>query len=55
MSEMLLVAYFNDGWCVVRTVPNETPEIISGPYRDHADAIQAVESRAHRIRQGWTP
>lgn len=55
MSEILIIAYHVDGWCVFVTVPNETPRIVSGPYAEHSDAIQAAETRAHRLRQGWQP
>lgn len=54
-AEMLIVAHYGTGWCVVRTVPNETPEIVSGPHRDHADAVASAEARAYRIAQGWKP
>lgn len=54
-EEMLLVAHYGDGWVVVVTQSGGAPEIVSGPHQDHADAVQAAETRAHRLRQGWKP
>ena len=53
--ETLIIGHHNGGWCVFCTMPNEMPKIVSGPHRDHADAVQAVETRAFRLAQGWSP
>jgi hypothetical protein len=46
----MIVAYLENGWYVIDL---ETRENKAGPYRDHSDAVRAIETIAFRIAQGW--
>lgn len=46
----MTIIHLGDGWYAVNA---ETSETISGPYTDHADAVQAIQTHAHRLAQGW--
>lgn len=58
---MWAIVYMHDeaprGWYVVDVsrVLAGFPSVLSGPHDDHADAIEAVRTRSHRLAQGWAP
>lgn len=52
-TEVLNVVHVNGGWCVVRLPYKEANDCVAGPYGDHADAVQAAQTRAYRLSQGW--
>ncbi len=58
---MWMIAYLYDeaprGWYVIDAERHTKgfPSVLSGPHREHADAVQAAENRAHRLAQGWAP
>lgn len=58
---MWAIVYMYDeaprGWYVVDfgRVVRGFPSVLAGPYNDHADAIEAIKTRAHRLAQGWAP
>ncbi len=59
--ETLIIGHHNGGWCVLRHASDDGPRnqalltIVSGPHREHADAVQAAETRAYRVAQRWSP
>jgi hypothetical protein len=58
---MWAIAYLYDdpprGWYVVdlARMANGYPSVLAGPYGDHADALEALKTRVHRVAQGWKP
>lgn len=53
MTELLVVVYSSvDGWCVYDLV---SKELVSRGWSTKDDAEASMQSRAHRIRQGWYP
>jgi len=54
---MLLIVHQDGGWRVLKTFPHASAnsEFIGGPYATHAEAVEAVETIAWRIAQGWKP
>ena len=49
-SRPMMIIHIKDGWYVVDA---ETSETFSGPYQVHADAIEATQTHAYRMAQGW--
>ena len=56
---MWVIAYVNEagrldmrGWCVVNVI---TWAVKAGPYATHTEAVEAAETMAFRIAQGWAP
>jgi hypothetical protein len=50
---MWVIAYVlgESGWCVVDGDDN----VLFGPYTTHAEAVEAAQTAAWRISQGWKP
>jgi len=49
-AEVTLIAFI-DAWYIIRL----NGEVLEGPFKDHADALTRIETRAWRISQGWSP
>lgn len=58
---MWAVVYIHDeapwGWYLIDIERHAKgfPSVLSGPYDNHEDAVQAAETRSHRLAQGWAP
>lgn len=58
---MWTVVYIYDeaprGWYVIDMLRHARgfPSVLCGPYDNHADAIEAVNTRSYRLAQGWKP
>jgi hypothetical protein len=50
-SQIMRIVYWKDGWYII----DGGTKVLAGPYNDHADAVEQVKTRAHRIAQGWAP
>lgn len=46
----MTIIYIKDGWYVVNA---QTSETVSGPYQVFTDAIEAIQTHAYRLNQGW--
>lgn len=46
----MTIIHIKDGWYVINA---QTSETLSGPYEAHSDAIEATQTHAYRLRQGW--